>query len=156
MGYASTLGDSSPQRKILASVVNCTLVFAISIPLYQYEHWRWMTILLFFSYQSIFMERDVGMMVAGTFTASPTPMRGVLAYTASFSTLLLHIHFPGDLTILNGIAQILCLRFTGNTLHGLIGGYRTLSIGRNMGECDTPSPPLVRGESRSPSIIAMI
>ena len=53
----------------------------------------------------------------------PSQLIHALLYSASFSTLLFWVWFPGDLLLLN----LLCLQLpsvlaTGTTLHGLLAG----------------------------------
>lgn len=147
--------NSNPDRKILASIINCTLVTVISLPIYlvaEPQVWKLSAVILFFAYNLIFRRRCIGMMVAGTYLERPTSVRYAALYTISFSSLFYSWHVPGDLLVANGLLfQLPSLALTGNTAHGLLGGQWTYEHNDHNNSNSNPSRSiglLVRLEKR--------
>jgi hypothetical protein len=69
------------------------------------------------------------MYVAGTKYLAPPTTAYIVLYSLSFSTVLFSVWLPFDLLVCYVVAQLLCIRLTGNTIPGWLTGVRT--IGRH-------------------------
>lgn len=121
--------------KLLPSLINVALTFALSLPLALLFHfgltWKLGWILIFFLYNFVselsFKKRDPGMLLIGTdYERQRSPSQKVIyvaLYTVSFSTLLFHVFFIPDLLLANLLLlQLPCILLTGNTVHGYLSG----------------------------------
>lgn len=121
---------STLSQKIIASMVNCTIILVLSLPFYVLlpsVYWKLTTIGLCLIFHMIFRRTCLGMSLAGTkYNVRPTLLYVVL-YSLSFSVLLFWVWVPFDLLACYVVAQVLCIRKTGNTIPGWLTGIRTLS-----------------------------
>lgn len=122
--------NSDPNLKILASIVNCSLVTLTSLPVYflaDVPTWKASAVLLFFLYNLNFRRRCLGMIIVGTYLERPASVRYVALYSISYASLFYYWQVPGDLLVINGLAfQLPSLALTGNTAHGWLGGQWTV------------------------------
>ena len=123
--------NSDPNLKIIASVINCSLVTLISLPIYfvaEIAVWKASAVALFFIYNVLFRKRCVGMYLVRTYQERPASVRFAALYSISYSSLLFYVYVPGDLLCINGLVfQLPCLALVGNTAHGYLAGQQTLS-----------------------------
>jgi hypothetical protein len=126
---------SSIPQKVGASVINCSLVLLLTIPLYPLlaaDLWKLLTVSVFFFYNMIFRTRCIGMRCVGTYIEPPTSPLYAALYSVGFATFFYSVWFPMDLLIANTILQVGSLTMTGNTLHGNFAGQGTMSRGQYL------------------------
>lgn len=122
-------------QKLFSSIVIVLIIFVITIPVllinpsYSLIFKVWVG--AFFIYNLIFIiffkNRDLGMMIIGTYWKEDYPILKQLLYavlyTISFTTLFIWIFFPLDLFLFNMFClQLPCVLLTGTTLHGYLSG----------------------------------
>lgn len=131
-------------QKLFASIINVGLILIVSsflIFLIGFNiKWKIVTIILFLIYELVFLftksKRDVGMMIIGSsWQILPSNAQYVLynlLYTLSFSTLLFHIKFLGDLLLINLLfIQLPFVIFTKTTFHGYLANMKTIKTMRS-------------------------
>jgi hypothetical protein len=120
---------STLPQKLLASMVNCTIILALSWPFYVLfpYYWKAISVGLCLIYHIAFRRRCVGMIIARTWNSKPTSLLYASLYSCGYATLLYWVLIPFDLLVCYGVAQALCLRMTGNTVPGWLTNSRTLS-----------------------------
>lgn len=135
----SATTSSTLVQKAFASLANVGLAFVVSLPVgyafgFGFE-WKIAMISMFFIYNvvTVFTPgfRGLGMRGVGTQWERNYPwwqrILYSIFYTASLATLLFWMFFPLDIFILNMIAQLVAVRLTGTTVHGLLaGGMRSV------------------------------
>jgi hypothetical protein len=126
---------TSAAEKLLISAVNAAVALLFATPFLLIDLTRpqikWILVALFFAENVEAMifhaYRLPGMYLLGSRWKTSYPISRQLLhavlYSASFSTLLFWVWFPGDLLLLN----LLCLQLpsvlaTGTTLHGFLAG----------------------------------
>ena len=122
-------------EKLLTSFVNISVAAIFVLPFYwaglESRELKLIFTGLFFleNLVSIIIQdyRLPGMLVQGAHWKKKYPKHKQLVhavlYTASFSTMLFWVWFPGDLLILNLLVlQLPCVLISGTTLHGLLAG----------------------------------
>ncbi len=121
-------------NKLLPSILNVVLVFAISLPVlyfFSFFIWKVSFILLFFVIHLVFLifnkGRGFGMVICKTYWEKDLNFSNgllyLIFYTLSFTTILFYIWFPFDLLLINLLlVQLPMILNTGRTLHGYIAG----------------------------------
>lgn len=122
-------------EKLMPSVVNAIIALAVSLPfLYCFGftlRYKLILILIFWLYNLAFIifnkNRDLGMMVVGTYWEENYPLKNQLIYsvlyTLSFATIVIWIWFPFDLLLINLIFfQLPTVLTKKTTLHGYLSG----------------------------------
>lgn len=114
-------------RKFAATVVNVAIAAVIASPvlLVSVEAWRPAILVVFFGYNACVRRRCVGAWLLGLHYNRPASLRYVALYTMGLSSCLYSLVYPGDLFLLNGVLQGLCLWRTGMTVHGWLSGVYT-------------------------------
>jgi hypothetical protein len=139
--YKDNRSNTEPYRvttifeKLLTSLINVCVAFLFLIPFcwagFEGLELKLIFIGLFFLENLVpiifFDYRLPGMLLQGTYWKMQYPKRNQLVhailYTASFSTMLFWIWFPGDILLINlTLLQLPCVLFSGTTLHGLLAG----------------------------------
>jgi hypothetical protein len=126
---------TSPVEKLLISAVNAVVPLLLAAPFLltglTLQQIKWILVALFFAENIEAMVfhayRLPGMYLLGSRWKKSYPISRQLIhatlYSASFSTLLFWVWFPGDLLLLNLLClQLPCVLATGTTLHGFLAG----------------------------------
>jgi hypothetical protein len=126
---------TSAVEKLLISVVNSAVALLLAAPLLLIDltapQIKGILVALFFAenIEAVIFHayRLPGMRVLGSRWKRSYPLSRQLIhsvlYSASFSTLLFWVWFPGDLLLLNLLClQLPCVLVTGTTLHGFLAG----------------------------------
>lgn len=92
-----------------------------------FEAWRATTLILFGVGTFLSRRRCLGCLVVGTRMNKEGTLYCAL-YFLGFSTTLLWVWMPGDLLAVNLSCQALCLRLTGNTVHGWLTGTHSVRV----------------------------
>ena len=132
--------DTSILEKLIPSLINAALVFALSLPFYFWFgfglKWKISAILIFYILQVIDTHESVsfkcfGMRIFGSvwekrYSRFQRNLYSIL-YTLSFSTLFFYIYSPFDLFLANMfLLQIPSILISHTTFHGLMaGGLKT-------------------------------
>lgn len=122
-------------EKLMPSVVNAVIVFILSLPAYYILgfnlKYKVVLVVMFWFYNLIFIvfnkNRDLGMIVFGTYWKQNYPLKNQLIYsvfyTLSFATIVIWIWVPFDLLLINLLLfQLPFVLTKGTTLHGYLSG----------------------------------
>ncbi len=127
--------QTSILEKLLPSVINVAIIFALATPFLFY--WpiisiKIILVILFFVYNFIFLfftesGKDIGMIIVGSYWLnnynSSQKFLYCILYTLSFASLLYWIYFPLDIFLVNMLLlQLPCILISSTTLHGLLAG----------------------------------
>ena len=127
--------ETTPVEKLMTSAINIAVAFVFLIPFFwgnisSFEL-KLIFISLFFSENLVSIifhnYRLPGMFIQQShwkkrYSKTKQLIHAIL-YTASFSTLLFWLWFPGDLFLLNLLLlQLPCVLLTKTTVHGLVAG----------------------------------
>ncbi len=128
-------------EKVIPSFINAVIAFGLATPALIIFGpglvWKILVIVIFGLYESFvflfFKDRCLGMKIMDTYWASKYSFKQHLVYnifyTLSFATFLIYIWFPLDLLLFNLLAiQLPSVLMEGTTLHGYLGGMRTVKI----------------------------
>lgn len=120
-------------EKLLSSVINATIAFAVSAPVYFYaSNLLWWKLSAIAAFYVVARYLNVSMKVVGSRWEREYTERQLeiwlAAYTASFATLFFWVFFPFDLFLVNVLfLQLPTILLTGTTFHGfLAGGVRSV------------------------------
>ena len=126
---------TTPAEKLLNSTCNAFVALAIACPFLLFDisllQFKLIVVAAFLAENlEALLFRDYrlpGMLLLNTHWKTDYPLAGqlthALLYSASFSTLLFWVWFPGDLLLINLLClQLPCVLATGTTLHGLLAG----------------------------------
>ena len=126
---------TSPTEKLLNSAINVLVALLLAAPCLLLNlsalQLKLVLVAVFFAenLESMLLHgyRLPGMWVLGSHWKMTYPMARQLMhavfYSASFSTLLFWVWFPGDLLLINLLClQLPCVLLTGTTLHGWLAG----------------------------------
>jgi len=127
--------STTPVEKLLNSAINALVALALSVPALflslSLVQLKLIIVTVFFleNLEAILFHNYQlpGMRILGTrwkarYSTSQQLVHAIL-YSASFSSLLFWVWYPGDLLLFNLLClQLPCVLMTGTTLHGLLAG----------------------------------